>query len=161
MKKIFGTGLFFLLFFITAHVFAAGQTPTPEQVVRAFYEHFILLANSQKQMTRAEALKYMTAKAEMNIPHSALSAPDDPGTDLPDNDPGYDYFTKSNDFGDDWGTAIATRTVFQKNKVAIVKTTLGNDREMQAKLAVVLIQTTDGWKISKVFYLTESSDFYE
>jgi hypothetical protein len=56
---------------------------------------------------------------------------------------------------------LGVSTVFQKNKVAIVKVALGEEQDMQIKLAVVLIQASGGWKISKIFYLAESPDFYE
>jgi hypothetical protein len=157
MKKRFASCLFILLCLFTAQVLAAGLTP--EQVVKTFYGKYLSAGSGHSPITRADALKYLTAEVEKQIIRQNTRGPvNDQGSDLPDDDPGYDYFTKSQDVGDDWATTVKAKKVFQKNKVALVQAEIGNDPSMEATLLVVLVQTSGGWKITKIF---NQSRFYE
>jgi hypothetical protein len=63
---------------------------------------------------------------------------------------GEDYFTRAQDYFEDWESNIAVSDVIVSGKDASVVVTLGSSKESQHRMAVQLFREGDGWKISRV-----------
>jgi len=61
-----------------------------------------------------------------------------------------DYFTRAQDYFEDWESNIAVSDVLVSGNDASVVVTLGNSKESQHRVAVRLFRQGDRWEISRV-----------
>jgi hypothetical protein len=158
LKRLLKTALIAVAVFASSAAFAAStEKMSPAQVVRAFYSRYVSYeiesekSGVTKNMTRQEALRYMTNEAALYLPLDHPGPPD-PNYEIPKGQIDHNYFLKSQDYSEQWATSIYTKVLLVDNDegIAIVKTTLGEEGYMRSKLIVILVKPGRVWKIDKV-----------
>lgn len=116
---------------------------SPEEAVEAFYKWYVHeLRQNRDPFTQDEATlkQYVAAELIAKIKRQ-MSSPD--GLDA-------DYFTKAQDYFDDWETNVSASKALIRRTTATTTVTLGGKADSRHKLRVTLWKEKDGWRISRV-----------
>jgi len=141
---------FCLLFFPIFSAYAQSSTAvthshpqdTPEAAVTAFYGWYLgALAKDRVPLRddRKQMQSFVVTQLLKKIEHGIKNGEADS-----------DYFTRAQDYFDDWASNIAVSDVRISGNTASTIVTLGNSKESRHGLAVQLVKEGDGWKISSV-----------
>lgn len=126
---------------------AANATQSAEETVEAFYKWYVHeLRQNRDPFTQDEATlkQYVTAELIDRIKRQ-MNSPD--GLEA-------DYFTKAQDYFDDWETNVSASKAMIRRTLATTTVTLGGKADSRHKLRVTLWKEKDGWKIRRVTALT-------
>lgn len=115
---------------------------TPQATVTAFYSWYLnAIASDHVPLkdNRRKMQSFVSAQLLDKIVRNMKNAEADE-----------DYFTRAQDYFDDWKDNIAVSNMRDLGKAASVVVTLGNRKESQHALGVDLVKEGDSWKISHV-----------
>lgn len=123
---------------------ASTKAPqSPEETVEAFYKWYVHeLRQNRDPFTQDEATlkQYVTAELIDKI-KKQMNSPD--GLEA-------DYFTKAQDYFDDWETNVSASKAVIRGTLATTTVTLGGKADSRLKLRVSLRKEDKEWKISRV-----------
>jgi hypothetical protein len=125
----------------------SAQTPNPQSdistTLSSFYHWYVDAVAKQHPPLREDRAKLETyvTKTLLQQIDKLINSPD--GLEE-------DYFTKAQDYMDDWMTNIVVSDTRIDGKTASAIVTLGATAESKHRLALKLIQEGDSWKISRV-----------
>ncbi len=116
---------------------------TPEATVEEFYKWYAhMLRENRDPITQEEnALQQYVASALIEKIQKQINSPE--GLES-------DYFTKAQDYFDDWETDVSATEAKISNDKASTTVTLGANDKSKYKLYVILTKEGDAWKIMRV-----------